>query len=502
MAAGLGRVLATGALAATMALAADSRPGGQTPTPAGTGVITGRVVDATSRQPVRGANVHLTRVPENPTTVPIQDCCGVTFTPGMGADGPIATTDADGRFTFRNLLAGTMEVSATKIGWMMAWWGQQSPRDGGRWIELSDGQRVDGLEIALPRMPIVGGRVLDERGEPVGGLGILVTPVATAGPTPVFQTRRTDDRGMFRAEVMPGEYVVNTAAYPGIALNVISTSLVPAIPGRASSAWPMSAFLPVFFPQANSLDGAARLALAPGNQRTDLDFVVRPEPIFGISVSNVGEGPPGGFGVELFAASGRLPGAVPLSAASGVQGPFAFAGVPPGRYVLHAFVRPPMPSRMRGMAPAPLAALPTTPAMWAEQEIAVIDRDVDARVALQPGVRISGRVEFDGAAAPPSLSELNGQPLVIERADAADSDIRGTFLSGGRFSTIQMEPGRYVVRPVPPPDWRLKSVMSGGRDISDYPVELALSDVNDAVITFTDRRSAISAGSSAKGRTT
>jgi hypothetical protein len=33
--------------------------------------------------------------------------------------------------------------------------------------------------------------------------------------------------------------------------------------------------------------------------------------------------------------------------------------------------------------------------------------------------------------------------------------------------------------------------MVDGRDVSDYPIELERSDVDDAVITFTDRRSAI-----------
>jgi hypothetical protein len=33
--------------------------------------------------------------------------------------------------------------------------------------------------------------------------------------------------------------------------------------------------------------------------------------------------------------------------------------------------------------------------------------------------------------------------------------------------------------------------MAGGRDIRDYPVDLVRSDVRDAVITFTDRHSAV-----------
>ena len=466
-----------GVVVATTLSVLNARSASQTAVTAGTGVVSGRVIDATTRQPVVAANVGIGSVPEGPTTFPIQDCCGVNFVLNMGGDfGRTTTTDAEGRFTFANLPARTFELSAyggrSLGGW--AWWGQTSPDDGAKWIQLSDGQRIDGLQIALPRMAVVGGRVLDERGEPVGGIGILVTPADWAGAVPRYsgQAATTDDRGRFSAATYPGEHFVSTAAYPAVASTLASR--------------PGSAFPRVFFPQANSVGSAARITLAPGDERSDIDFVVSPQRVFRISGPSEGAA---NLALELFAADERRPGAAPLARGNAVQGRFSFASVPPGRYVLHALAGPEMPYMSHGTAA--LRELPASSTMWTESAVTVVDRDVDVRLNLKPGVRISGRVEFDGVLPRPSLADLVNRTLIVERADGSDSDYRGAYVTGDRFSSIQIEPGRYIVRPNPPEKWRLKSVMAGGRDISDYPVDLAQTDVNDAVITFTDRRSAI-----------
>lgn len=463
--------------AAMTLLALAARPMAQRPTPSGTGVISGRVVDATTREPVPAASVQINSVPEDPTTFPIQDCCGVVYGINMGGDfGRSVTTDANGRFTFTNLPARAFELQTNKVGytgWMFAWWGQASPTDGARWINLRDGEHVEGLQVALPRMPMIAGQVRDERGEPVAGLSIVITPTALEGAMPRYfaQGATTDDRGAFSAAIYPGEYFVSTAANPAVA-----SSLVP----RPASAYPR-----VFFPQTTDLGGAARITLKPGDERTDLDFVVKPQRVF--RISGVIDGPERPT-IELFP-NNRSPQAAPIAVAFMAQGRFSFGSVPPGRYVLHALATPEMPQMSHGTAA--LKEIPLGPTSWAETVVDIVDRDVDLRLELRPGVRISGRVEFDGTTPKPSLADVAGLTLIIERADGGQSDFRGAYLADDRFSTIQIEPGRYIVRPRAPDKWRVKSVMLGGRDISDYPIELAHADITDAVITFTDRRSAI-----------
>jgi hypothetical protein len=148
-----------------------------------------------------------------------------------------------------------------------------------------------------------------------------------------------------------------------------------------------------------------------------------------------------------------------------------------------------MPSMTHGIAP--LKELPPDPTLWAEVPIAIADRDAEMTVALRPGARIRGRIEYDGVLPRPGLEERSQHTFVVERADGIESDFRGAYLSVDRFSTIQMPPGQYVIRPRAPKGWRLKSVAVNGRTLNDDPVDVAHADIDDAAITFTDRRSTI-----------
>ena len=61
-------------------------------------------------------------------------------------------------------------------------------------------------------------------------------------------------------------------------------------------------------------------------------------------------------------------------------------------------------------------------------------------------------------------------------------DPSGKFRSAGNLT------GQYFVRPVQAVGvWHLKSVMSGGRDVSLVPIDLATSDIDDVVVTYVDR---------------
>jgi hypothetical protein len=121
----------------------------------------------------------------------------------------------------------------------------------------------------------------------------------------------------------------------------------------------------------------------------------------------------------------------------------------------------------------------------------VIDRDLQVALNLQPGARIHGRIEFEGQTPKPSLSGPPQFGIIAERADGIGSDFRGAYTDDGRFSTIQIEPGQYLLYASAPKGWRLKSVTREGRDLRDRSFEIGAEDIHDVVITFTDGRSAI-----------
>ena len=107
-------------------------------------------------------------------------------------------------------------------------------------------------------------------------------------------------------------------------------------------------------------------------------------------------------------------------------------------------------------------------------------------VTLQEGYRLGGRVVFEGAPAP-QFEELQGAPILVEGAEASFRDVRGAYLSASTFTSVQLAPGRFFVRPFPPEGWHLKSVTAGGQLALDAAIEVRDRDRQDVVITFSER---------------
>ena len=162
-------------------------------------------------------------------------------------------------------------------------------------------------------------------------------------------------------------------------------------------------------------------------------------------------------------------------------------------------------------------------ASWAQEEIVVEGRDVDGlALRLQPGMKVSGRIVFDGAA-PPAAAEVTRSRVMIanipDRVGMADlanmmsalslTSIKedGTFEAGGLapnpYRVQMMAPGLTIPGLVasasqgasptaPPPAWTTKSVMLAGRDVADAAFDVrAGQDISGVVITMTDRISEI-----------
>ena len=82
--------------------------------------------------------------------------------------------------------------------------------------------------------------------------------------------------------------------------------------------------------------------------------------------------------------------------------------------------------------------------------------------------------------------------------EPADGKPRATlqpvgFQTNGQFVTPQTPPGKYFVRiGGTPGGWMARSVLYGGVDISDTPVDVTDRDLTGVVVTFTDRIASLS----------
>jgi hypothetical protein len=448
--------------------------------PPGTASISGRVIEGHTGRPLKGANVTLNLVADNGLTLQVETPpTGVAPWPGYGPYSDRTTTNEEGMFTFARVPAGSFEVNATIPGWPVPD-RRSAGADPVRWFDVRDGERLAGVEVKTYRPTIVRGRVTDEQGAPLAGIEILATAPGITPRSKESNGLVTDDQGRYSIWVQPGQNLISTVQFPSIRTTLASP--------------PKSAFMTTFYPQASTQTDAAPIEMKRGEERDGIDFTLATRPAFRITGTVTGHDATQRMAIELLPPAPRDPRADPIAATwFGSPAAFAFATVPPGRYVVRALSTPNMPMGSHGNPP--LRELPAGQTLWAEVPVTVVDRDMAVTLNLRAGARVHGRVEFDGGTPPPPFEILRdrfgGIGLVVERADGTRTDFRGALLGADRFSTIQLEPGRYVFLPWAPNPWRLKSVTHEGRDIRDYPFEIGSADIRDVVITFTDQPSTI-----------
>jgi hypothetical protein len=474
------------------------------------GLVVGRVVDATTNRPVGGAVVTLTAA-----------------MPGVEATRVAA--DGEGRFLFRGLAAGRYVFAASAPSYLDGGFGQQRPGGTTQPFTLADSQRVGDVTLRLWKAATIAGTVVDESGHAVEEVTVTLLRRATAGggaraaeagQIRDAQTARTDDRGSYRfGGLAPGTYYVSVgsrtiqnppAGAPAIRLAdvVIQTGgdgmwgnanvLAGRLPASLRADGRITGYVPTFHPEATSIAGATALLLNAGDDRAAVDVRLRSVTMARVSGNVVGpNGPEAGIDVALiptFAANQpieRTHGTV--SGRADATGAFTFVAVPPGQYVLRAWRRPQI--LVIGRDP-----LPEDASLWREETITIGDTPVNGlTVNVQRGVILSGRLRFEGAAAPPNpvqlqttLSVAFEPPWFLAFGARMATRVSATF----DFVTQGLPPGRYF--PMLPNTftasargWHFESVRHDGKDLMIEPLMLEGRPINGVEIVFSDRPSEI-----------
>jgi hypothetical protein len=134
--------------------------------------------------------------------------------------------------------------------------------------------------------------------------------------------------------------------------------------------------------------------------------------------------------------------------------------------------------------------------------IAVGGDDMDGVVAaMRPALRITARLEFEGATPRPSPQpqrpgQFTPPPFTLERDDLSSAIMGGIgrlVAGAGESVTLgNLLGGTYRVRVTSsPPGWMFKAAMLNGVDVSETQFELT-RDIPDLVLTYTDRWSGMS----------
>ena len=331
------------------------------------------------------------------------------------------STDLAGRYEIRELPTARYRVAVTRAGYLPLDYGQRRPGEQGRPIQLTDGQVMERVDFALPRMSVITGRVTDETGEPMEGVTVVASrslyfegrrklvPIATA---------TTDDEGDYRLQrLSPATYVVMASTRE-------TWTVIDA--GKET----VFGYAPTYFPGLTNGSEARRINVGLGQQVPSIDLSLIPgraAKITGTAMDS--KGVP--FGRVNFSddirglnfASFRGAGSATVSG----DGAFTISNITPGEYRLSA-------NRQAGD--------PTGEPEIAEMTIVVDGTDIE-NVSLRGSVggTVSGRLIAEGAT-PPKWSSVRvevRQPL----RNQSSPGLIGTFRNSG--SAVAKDDGSFVV---------------------------------------------------------
>ena len=423
----------------------------------GTGTIKGRVYDRETGAPVQNATVTL----------------AVDFTPSGEARPPLPTgqppvvarpapprqakTDAQGRYAFERLPAGTYVLSSNppeyKVTYLPQAYGATRPSDPmrpppRRPLPLAEGQTLENLDLPLWRSLAITGHVTDELGDPLAGVPIVAATAGAnqrIGPRGPYQIV-SDDRGAFRLFGMaPGRYVV-CANPQGIISRGGDESGERYMKTCAPSAASEAEGQVVELSTGDFGEVEIRMARGRAYKITGSAMDSQGKPVNQVSIVRAdGNG---------FTSSGSQ---------SDGNGRFTFSGLVPGDYTVVAQVG------SMGMAPAATAA---------EREVGSVPVRVDGAdvenivVVTGKGVTATGRVVFEGTA-PPAAKGLRvsvrtppgaatmmfGPPPNAELAPDLTFTLNGLF--GAYAVGVNGLPAGSI----------LKSVSLAGEDVTDRAIQ-------------------------------
>jgi len=430
-----------------------ARPQQPAPHDGGDGAISGVVRDRTG-EPVRLARVVL-----------------------AGRTRRQILTDQRGGFLFDRLAPGAYTLSAQKLGYVAAEFGQERPWEPGERITIDSTTRAVEATLQLQPGGAVVGRVEDERGEPLADATVQVLrPESAAGtvkfaPVETPNAVRSDEAGRFHiAGLAPGPYIVS-AAVAGAFRDADRPSRLLTYATR-------------YAPSAVTPAAARRIDVVVGRE-VDATVVLRPTTLLRIAGEVVDES-----GIRV----GGRAGVVRLTAAGAASpaevsslrpdGGFEIrTAAPAGDYVVAVSVNEPGAIGVEGhprLARAPLR---------------LADADVTGlRLTARLGADIAGQVKVDAAPHAPLPLPMR----VYARPFVHDGSMIGSI-------AVSVDPsGRFTLRNVFDPSWIavdlderrgwfVKAVYVGSRDVTDSGLNPRPGEViEDVSVLLTTRMSTVS----------
>ncbi|MBI2685200.1 MAG: carboxypeptidase regulatory-like domain-containing protein [Acidobacteria bacterium] len=410
-----------------------------------TGTLTGKVLDATTKQGIRKASVYA--VLEGPTQIR-----STQFTPPATYS---ADTDDSGNYRLPGLPAGRYNLRAEKIGYLNA-----APAKQIR-AEVKPGNEIAAPELTMARHAVITGRVTDADGEPLEYVSVQAIPLRQGRGEqmrPPLQTG-TDDRGEFRlARLAPGSYRIQANR---VSRNATQNNAQ--VVGQ-----PPLTEVPTYFPSATTEATAAVIALASGDERTGVEIRMQRAVAVRVTGTVTGGHVDAPVFVTLQSLTGPMRGVVRpygsvlnFNAVTGPDRKFVLRNIPPGEYLLSGH------SNKTG-----------EPNAMGNMRVRVGQQDLeDVMLQVLPAVRLTGKAISEGDAKLPAqqmfVNLQSSEPMIPGGAGAA-------VKADGTFAIENVQRMKLMVRSNAPKGWYLKSIAIGGQ--RQPGLELDMAAIGDAQI--------------------
>jgi hypothetical protein len=487
----------------------------------GAAVISGRVLESGTNQPVRRAIVTLT---------------GGTLTIGRSS-----VTDDEGRFAIARLPDGDFTLSATRPGFLKATFGASRQGRPGTPISIRGGASRTDISLSMTHGSALAGVIRDPSGDPAPFMrveAIRIQHFSAGDRAEKLGDARADDRGEFRIFGLPaGDYVLAatparivggmgdlgapTEAEVDAKLNALrSRSALPA-PGTAPPPAPAASSEKgystpaVFYPGVITQAEAVVVTLGVNESREGLDFAARlshAATVDGNIVAARGATVPPqlqlsiqGSGPKLPVFGGDLNG--PSIRRDPATQTFRITNVPPGHYRLIARTLNAPGNNTQIMSSG--GTLPkidmSSGVLWGAVEFDATGEDLSGiTLTVQPAPAVTGQIVVDAASKTPltlagARVSLEPMPDSDRRSNGLSSPIVAAANAKGVFELPAVIPGVYRVTATLASGWWLRSAVMAGTDVLDGTLTVDPNGVSDLTLTVSDRHSSVGGTLTAAG---